>query len=57
MGNFNPKYELTDENFRKCEFDVLTLAGIPMDQIQFKNVKVGEYNGKSIFIRTIICGD
>lgn len=47
---------LNDENLLKCEREVLRLTGLPEDQIQTKNVIIGEFKGESVFIRTNICG-
>jgi pimeloyl-ACP methyl ester carboxylesterase len=36
---------------------MLKLSGLPIEQIQQKNIKVGEFNKQPINIRTMICGD
>ena len=51
------RYELTDENLLEAERKVLALSGLPADQIQTKSVKVGEFKGEPVCIRTSICGD
>lgn len=46
--------KLTLENHLRSEEDVIKLSGLPQDCIETKNVKVGEYEGENVYIRTII---
>lgn len=46
--------KLTHENQLKAEADVIRLSGVPDECIQKKNVKVGEFDGEDVHIRTII---
>ena len=59
MGNkcSSSEFDLTDENLYAAEAEVLKFSGLPQNQIELKNVKVGEFDGKDVCMRTIICGD
>lgn len=41
----------------KAEKKVYMLSGLPEGYIKFKNVRVGTYKDKPIYIRTVISGD
>ena len=40
-----------------CEFEVLELSGLPINQIQQKMISVGQFDGEEVYIRTAICGE
>lgn len=46
------KYLLSDSNLYRREREVLEFAGIPMNFIQSLNVRVDDYDGKPVYIRT-----
>jgi hypothetical protein len=46
------KYLLSDSNLYRQEREVLEFAGIPMNFIQSLNVRVDNYDGKPVYIRT-----
>lgn len=61
MGNSKCKemklmYALTDENLARTERDVLKYSGLPDEQIVQRNVKVGEYKGEDVTLRTVLIG-
>ena len=56
MGNTNQKDELTDENLLSSELAVLELSGLPRDHIKQENIEVGEFEGKKVYLRTVLCG-
>jgi pimeloyl-ACP methyl ester carboxylesterase len=51
------KYELTDENLSEAEARMLSFSGLPADQIQQKNIVIGEFKGEDVYIHTLILGD
>jgi pimeloyl-ACP methyl ester carboxylesterase len=58
MGSSPSQHDLTKENLENAELEILKHAGLDMNEIERKNVKVGtEPNGNDIYIRTLMCGD
>ena len=61
MGNLlessTNKYILSDKNLEILEKRVLEYSGIPLNEIKFKKVPVGKYEGEIIYMRTIVCGE
>ena len=49
------KYELNDENLTASELKVLSF-GLPLNEIEQRNVKVGEFKGEPVFVHTVLCG-
>ena len=49
-------YDLTEENILAAEQDLLSLSGLPEDQIKSMYVEVGTHEGKPMNIRTSMVG-
>ena len=49
-------YDLTEENISAAEQDLLSLSGMPEDQIKSLFVEVGTHQGKPMNIRTSLVG-
>ena len=50
-------YQLTQENMEAYESKMLSFSGVPADQIEVLNVKVGDFKGEDVNIHTLKIGD
>ena len=57
MDESTSKYILDEKTLQYLEMQMLLCSGLPRDQIQQKDVKVGHFEGQDVTIRTIILGD
>ena len=57
FSSVNKPHHISWSNFKQAEYNVYSLSGVPMEQIKRKSIKVGEFNGEPVYIRTIICSD
>ena len=55
--NSTSKHLLSDQNLYKFENELLGYSGIPREEITVKMVKVDEFDGKDVFMRTFIFGN
>ena len=57
MGSSSSIYTRNKQNLEATEKAVLLHSELPEDQILAKDVKVAEFKGKDVNIRTVIFGD
>jgi hypothetical protein len=55
--NSTSKHLLSDKNLYRFENELLNYSGIPRKDINIKMVKVDEFEGKDVFMRTFIYGN
>ena len=55
--NSTSKHLLSDQNLYRFESELLGYSGLTKDEITVKMVKVDEFDGKDVFMRTFIFGN
>ena len=48
---------MTEENIKAAELEVLKLSGLPLEQIEQKEVFIYSFDNMPVYVHTVICGD